>query len=117
MEFRLADDEHSVQQAVASGRAPIGTKLYFERNGAPILLKRQLIISGDYIVDAASGIDSQSGSPNVTIMLDGRGANIMSDRTKDNIGRRMAVVFIEQKARQSSRTAKRFVSVASPKTS
>ncbi len=98
LEFRLADDEHSVQQAVASGRAPIGTKLYFERNGAPILLKRQLIISGDYIVDAASGIDSQSGSPNVTIMLDGRGANIMSDRTKDNIGRRMAVVFIEQKS-------------------
>ena len=98
LEFRLADDEHSVQQAVASGRTPIGTKLYFERNGAPILLKRQLIISGDYIVDAASGIDSQSGSPNVTIMLDGRGANIMSDRTKDNIGRRMAVVFIEQKS-------------------
>ena len=97
LEFRLADDEHSVQQAVASGRTPIGTKLYFERNGAPILLKRQLIISGDYIVDAA-WVSIPSGSPNVTIMLDGRGANIMSDRTKDNIGRRMAVVFIEQKS-------------------
>jgi preprotein translocase subunit SecD len=106
LEMRLVDEEGSVTQAVG-GRAPIGARLYYRRSGQPILLKRQLIISGDYIVDAASGIDGQSGSPNVNIMLDGRGARIMSDRTKDNIGRSMAVVFIEQKTEERVEDGKR----------
>ena len=96
LDFRMVDDEHNVSEALA-GRTPIGSRLYHERNGNPVLLKRQLIISGDYITDASSGIEQQSGSPAVFITLDGRGARIMSDRTKDNIGRPMAVVFIESK--------------------
>jgi preprotein translocase subunit SecD len=96
LDFRMVDDEHNVSEALA-GRTPIGSRLYYERNGNPVLLKRQLIISGDYITDASSGIEQQSGSPAVFITLDGRGARIMSDRTKDNIGRPMAVVYIENK--------------------
>ena len=96
LDFRMVDDEHNVSEALA-GRTPIGSRLYYERNGNPVLLKRQLIISGDYITDASSGIEQQSGSPAVFITLDGRGARIMSDRTKNNIGRPMAVVYIENK--------------------
>jgi preprotein translocase subunit SecD len=96
LDFRMVDDEHNVGEALA-GRTPIGARLYYERDGRPILLKRQLIISGDYITDAASGLEQQSNSPAVFITLDGRGSRIMSEQTRDKIGKRMAVVFIEHK--------------------
>lgn len=97
LEFRLADTEHDVQKAVES-RVPIGTRLYYERNGQPILLKRRVIVTGDQIVDAASGLDQQSGSPAVYVTLDGIGAKKMGKITQKNIGKPMAVVFIENKA-------------------
>ena len=97
LEFRLADDEHDVRDAV-EGRVPAASKLYHDRAGRPVLLDKRVIITGDYITNAASGIEQQSGTPAVFITLDGRGAGIMADRTKDNVGRRMAVVFIENKS-------------------
>ncbi len=96
LEFRLADDEHDVRDAV-EGRVPAASKLYRDREGRPVLLDKRVIITGDYITNAASGIEQQTGTPAVFITLDGRGAGIMTDRTKDNVGRRMAVVFIENK--------------------
>ena len=71
--FRLVDVEHDVQKAVDS-RAPIGTRLYYQRDGQPILLKRRVIVTGDQIVDASSGLDPQRGSPAVYVTLDGVGA-------------------------------------------
>ena len=94
LEFRLVDEEHEPQDAVDS-RAPAGSKLYYERNGLPILLKKQVMLTGDSIINAASGIDTLSGGPDVTITLDGRGAKRMSRGTRDNVGKRLAVVFIE----------------------
>jgi preprotein translocase subunit SecD len=96
LEFRMADEEHSVQDAV-DGRIPAGAKLYQGRDGRPVLLKKQVMLTGDYIIDAASGIDQGSGSPNVSITLDGKGAKIFSNRTRDEIGKLMGVVFIENK--------------------
>ena len=96
LEFRLVDESNSVEDAL-NGRAPIGTKLYYERNGSPILLKKQVMLTGDYIIDAASGFDTVSGGPDVTITLDGRGARIFSKATSTAIGKRLAVVFIENK--------------------
>ena len=96
LEFRMVDEEHSVTDAL-DGRVPAGSRLYHERNGRPVLLYRQLMLTGDSIVDAASGIDQQTGSPAVFITLDGKGARLFSERTKDKIGRSMAVVFIENK--------------------
>ncbi len=58
------------------------------------------MLTGDAIIDAASGIDGQSGGPNVTITLDGKGAKRMSHATRDNVGKRLAVVFIENKSKQ-----------------
>ena len=106
LDFRFVDEEHNVSEALA-GHTPIGARLYYERNGQPILLKRRLIISGERIIDASSGIENQTGSPAVFITLDGRGAGIMSDRTKDAIGRRMAVMFIEHKQVMTKKDGKK----------
>ena len=97
LEFRMVDDQNSVQAALA-GRTPATSRLYQERNGQPILLKRSVMITGEYIIDAASGIDQQGGSPAVFITLDGKGARIFSQRTRDKIGRPMAVVYLENKS-------------------
>jgi len=95
LEYRLVDVEHDVQQAV-KGHVPVGSRLYYEKNGNPILLDRRIIVTGDQIVDASSGMD-QDGRPAVFISLNGVGAQKMGKLTKDNIGKPMAVVFIEYK--------------------
>lgn len=97
LEFRLVEEGKDARAAEESGRVPVGTELLHERNGEPVLLKKRVIVRGDRIVDAASGIDSQSGGPMVRIRLDGKGARQMSNGTRDNVGRLMAVVFIENK--------------------
>ncbi|WP_442467607.1 SecDF P1 head subdomain-containing protein, partial [Solemya elarraichensis gill symbiont] len=94
LEYRLADTKHSVADAL-EGRVPVGSKLYYERNGQPILLKRSVIVTGDNITDASSGLDQQNGTPAVFVNLDGKGAKRMRKVTTDNVGQPMAVVFIE----------------------
>jgi preprotein translocase subunit SecD len=96
LEFRMVDTEHSAQNAVG-GRVPAGTQLFRERNGSPVLLSRNVMLTGDHIIDASSGIEQQSGSPAVFINLDGQGASLFSARTKEHIGQPMATVFIENK--------------------
>ena len=95
LEYRLVDVEHDVQQAVA-GHVPVGSRLYYEKNGNPILLDRRIIVTGDQIVDASSGMD-QDGRPAVFISLNGVGAAKMGKLTQANVGKPMAVVFIEYK--------------------
>ncbi|MFB1488488.1 MULTISPECIES: protein translocase subunit SecD [unclassified Thiocapsa] len=94
LEYRLVDTEHSVADAL-DGRVPVGSRLYRERDGQPILLNRRVIVTGDQITDASAGFDSQSGSPAVFVNLDGQGARRMRDITTENVGKPMAVVFIE----------------------
>jgi preprotein translocase subunit SecD len=96
LEFRLVDDDHSVQDAI-DGPVPAGSRLYANRSGGQLLLKKRVMLTGDSIIDAASGIDQRSGGPDVSITLDGKGAKQFSNATRDNVGRRMAVVFIETK--------------------
>ncbi len=97
LEFRLADEENDWPQAAATGRIPLNSRLYKDREGRPVLLQKRVMLTGDSIVDAASGLDQQSGGPAVFITLDGKGANRFENATKDNIGKRMGVVFIENK--------------------
>ncbi len=97
LEFRLADEENDWNQAAATGRAPLNSRLYKDRNGRPVLLQKRVMLTGDAIVDASSGIDQQNGGPTVFVSLDGKGAKRFEDATKDNIGKRMGVVFIENK--------------------
>ncbi|QYZ65357.1 MAG: preprotein translocase subunit SecD [Gammaproteobacteria bacterium (ex Lamellibrachia satsuma)] len=96
LEYRLADTEHSVQDAV-NGRVPPGSKLYHERNGQPVLLKKSVIVTGNQIIDASSGFDQRSGQPMVSVRLDGPGGNRMRRVTNDNVSKPMAVVFIENR--------------------
>lgn len=96
LEFRLVDENNDPYAAQRSGSTPIGSKLYFERNGSPILLKRQIMLTGDFITDAASGF-GESGLPEVNITLDGTGASRFSKVTGQNIKKLMSVVFIETK--------------------
>ena len=96
LEFRLVDEKHDPQDAV-DGRVPAGSKLYYHRDGLPILLSRQVLLTGDSITNAASGIDPTTGGPNVSINLDGKGARRMEEGTRDNVGKQLAVVFIENK--------------------
>ena len=98
LEFRLVHGSFTDWSAAqASGTAPISSRLYRQSNGDPVLLKRSVIVTGDQIVGAASGIDSQSGSPEVNITMNSKGADRMAKVTRDNIGKPMAVVFIEDK--------------------
>jgi len=95
LEYRLVDTEHDVQQAL-SGHVPIGSRLYYEKNGSPILLDKRIIITGDQIVDSASSSDDD-GRPAVSVTLNGIGAAKMGKLTQESIGKPMAVVFIEYK--------------------
>ncbi len=94
LEFHLVDVEHELESAL-KGHLPVGAKLYYDRSGKPVLLKRQIIVSGDQIVDASAGFDQDSGTPAVFVTLDSIGAKKMDLTTKENIGKPMAVVFIE----------------------
>lgn len=96
LEFRLVDTSHSVQDAV-DGRVPAGSALYYDRDSNPVLLDKQVMLTGDYIIDASSGIDQQTGGPDVSITLDSKGARIFSDATRDAVGKLLAVVYIETK--------------------
>ena len=96
LEFRLVDVNVSPQDAL-DGRIPPTARLYRDREGQPVVLKKRLIITGDRITNASSGFDSESNSPMVSINLDGAGARIMAQTTKKNLKKPMAVVFIEHK--------------------
>ncbi|WP_018954505.1 protein translocase subunit SecD [Thioalkalivibrio sulfidiphilus] len=97
LEFRLVDEENDPFEAAATGRVPSASRLYRERDGTPVLLRRQVMLTGDYITDAASGIAQDTGGPAVFINLDAQGARIFSRVTGENIGRLMGTVFIETK--------------------
>ena len=97
LEFHMVDEQADPFSAQQSGQVPIGDKLYFERDGNPVLLKRRSMLSGERIIDAASGIDQDTAGPAVFITLDGEGARQFSKVTGENIKRLMAVVFIENK--------------------
>lgn len=97
LEYRLSDYENEgrIQDVLQTGRAPAGSKLYFTRTGQPVLLKRQVIAQGDEIVRATSVIDPESGTPAVSILLNDAGGRKMLRVTEENVGRPLAVVYIE----------------------
>ena len=98
LEFRLTEGTRADwADAGNGGSIPLNARLYHERNGDPVLLKRRVIVTGDQINSASSTIDTQSGSPAVSVRLDSKGAKKMGETTRDNIKKPMAVVFIENK--------------------
>lgn len=97
LEFHLVDSEKDAQLAKETGVVPLNDKLYL-MEGVPILLKRQVVLSGDSITSALSSFDQQTASPSVQIQLGGGGESLFHKITRENIGNRMAIVFVETKA-------------------
>lgn len=99
LEVRMLDEDHSDPssiQAAIGGQVPFGDELMYERSGVPLLLKKQVVLTGDSISDAQPGFDGQTGEPAVHINLDGKGARIFQQVTRENVGKRMAMVLIEK---------------------
>ena len=96
IEFRMVDEKNDVQTAVQSGKTPTGSKLYKFKDGRPLLLKTNVITTGENINDGSSSMD-KNNQPSVSIVLDSSGGRSMLETTKEILGYRMAVVFIENK--------------------
>ena len=100
LEVRMVDDDATnnpaVIQAALAGQVPFGDELYLERGGTPVLVKRQVVLTGDRINDAQPGFDNQTGEPAVHINLDGTGARIFHQVTRENVGKRMAILLFEK---------------------
>jgi preprotein translocase subunit SecD len=95
LEIRLVDEEGDINAAVA-GQIPFGDEMYQSRDGFPVLVKKDVVLTGDSITDATPGFDSQTNRPAVHINLDGKGARIFKEVTRENVGRRMAILLIER---------------------
>lgn len=97
LEVRMVEDSAEAAAAAAgSGPVPFGTERYVERGGAPLILKRQVILTGENLVDAQAGFDSQTQEPTVNLTLDAKGARIFRDITRENVGKRMAILLFEK---------------------
>ncbi len=99
LEIRMVDEERMTPgalQDIKAGRVPFGAELYYERNGEPVLVKKQVVLTGERINDAQPGFDQQSGEPAVHLNLDGTGARIFQQVTRENVGKRMAILLFER---------------------
>lgn len=95
LEFRMVDENNNPLEAAATGRVPLGSKLYYTRDKQPVLLKRDVVVTGDQLTDATFQPNTQDGAA-VSVGLDSRGAAKMLKNTQENLGHLMAVVFIDR---------------------
>lgn len=121
LQYRLVAEGFDAQRAAKTGNVPPGTDLFYTRDGRPILLKEDIIASGDQLVDAAATRDRQTGQPAVSVTLGGAAADNMFDTTSKHVGDPMAVLFIENKIEttyvdgkeiHTRKTVKQVISVA-----
>ncbi|WP_119156749.1 protein translocase subunit SecD [Caldimonas tepidiphila] len=97
LEVRLVDDSAEAAAAAAgTGPVPFGTERYLERGGAPVIVKRQVILTGENLTDAQPGFDGQTQEPAVHLTLDAKGSRIFRDVTRENVGKRMAILLFEK---------------------
>src|SRR5215471_6908808 len=99
LEVRMVDEENMNPAALAAARAgqvPFGDEFYIERDGAPILVRKQVVLTGDRLTDAQPGFDNQTHEPAVHLTLDATGARIFKEVTRENVGKRMAILLIEK---------------------
>ena len=96
LEIRMVDDSPTALAALAAGTVPFGLERYKDRDGQELLLRRQVILTGENLQDAQPGRDSQTQQPTVNLTLDSKGARIFRDVTRNNINKRMAIVLFEK---------------------
>lgn len=96
LEIRMVDDSAGALEDALAGQVPFGTGLYTERGGSPLLVKNDVVLTGDRLTDAQPGFDGQNNEPAVFLTLDSAGSRIFRDVTRDNVGKRMAILLIEK---------------------
>jgi preprotein translocase subunit SecD len=96
LEVRLVNESAEAQAALSGGAVPFGSERYLERNGAPVIVFRQVVLTGDNLNDAQAGFDSQTQEAAVHLTLDAKGARIFKDVTRENVGKRMAILLFEK---------------------
>jgi preprotein translocase subunit SecD len=96
LEIRMVDDSPAANSALAAGTVPFGLERYLDRDGRPILVRRQVVLTGENLQDAQAGRDSQNQQPAVHLTLDSKGARIFRDVTRDNVNKRMAILLFEK---------------------
>jgi preprotein translocase subunit SecD len=99
LEIRMVDEDKmrpDILAAAAKGDVPFGDDYYVDRNGQPLLVKKQVVLTGDRLTDAQPGFDSQTNEPAVNMRLDGPGSRIFQEVTRENINKRMAILLIEK---------------------
>ena len=96
LEVRLVDESSEGRAAETGGVVPFGAEKYLERNGAPVIVKKQVILTGENLTDAQPGFDNQTQEAAVHLTLDAKGARIFKDVTRENVGKRMAILLFEK---------------------
>ena len=96
LEIRMVDDDPTAQQMALSGQVPLGDEKLTEPSGTPILVKRQVVLTGDRISDAQPGFDGRTNEPAVHVNLDAAGARIFKEVTRENVNKRMAILLVEK---------------------
>ena len=96
LEIRMVNEEPGALEQALAGSVPFGSDLFTERGGTPVLVKRQVVLTGDRINDAQPGFDQRNNEPAVHVNLDGSGGRIFKEITRDNVGKRMAIVLVEK---------------------
>ncbi len=97
LELRMVNESAEAQAAVTgAGPVPFGSERFLERSGQPIIVFRQVVLTGDNLNDAQPGFDGQTQEPTVNLTVDARGARIIRDVTRENIGKRMAILLFEK---------------------
>ncbi len=96
LEIRMVNEDPGALEQALAGQVPFGSDLFTERSGAPVLVKRQVVLTGDRINDAQPGFDQRNNEPAVHVNLDGSGARIFKEVTRENVGKRMAIVLVEK---------------------
>ena len=96
LEVRLVDDSPEALAQLAQGNVPFGDEKFMDREGNVLLVKRRVILTGENLNDAQPGFDSQTQEPTVNLELDSRGARIFQDVTRDNVGKRIAIILFEK---------------------
>ncbi|TFZ06863.1 protein translocase subunit SecD [Ramlibacter henchirensis] len=97
LEMRLVDESAEARGAeLGTGPVPFGSERYLERDGRAVIVKKQVILTGDSLTDAQPGFDSQTQQPKVDLTVDAKGGRIMRDVSRENLKKRMAILLFEK---------------------
>ena len=97
LEMRMTEENQAAYDSAINGNVPPGLELFNDRDGIPVLVKKEVVLTGERITDAGPGVDNTTGRSVVSLTLDGQGASIFKKITRENIGKKIALILIDKK--------------------